>query len=586
MKMEAVLHGIFDYTVVCETQDGTFSADLRTENDIDFIDVSYVSSEAVKSPVILVHWVKPHIDIQGIWHPTCHLNRTLSPVWSGYTVSNGASGAPAATMFSSGGKNRMTFACSDAVNKVRYRFALQEENSEYLCDVTLCDDNIAPLTEYKTAIRIDTRDIRYEDALRDVSDWWAAMPEYAPMQVFPECISPLYSTWYSFHQFAIGDEIEKVLRSCAPLGFSSVIVDDGWQMEDSNRTYNWCGDWEASPSKIPDMKEHVKNVHDMGMKYFLWYSVPFVGKNSRACVDFDGKLLGSGDVKCFDPRYPDVREYLISCYERAIKDWDIDGFKLDFIDAFSQPDKEDPNAAPGKDYVSIPSAVDRLMTDVKKRLMALKPNLCIEFRQNYIGPLMRKYANMFRAGDCANDTIANRVHTIDIRLLIGDSPAHSDMLTWHPEDTAEAAALQLAATAFAVPQISVRPYNLPESHNKMLKNWLTFWKENRDTLLFGRFRAHNPDLLYSQASAESEKKFICVSYANGLVMKDSENDVPERIYINGSGEAGIALDVRPGRYSIKIEDCMGHPLYISQKDLDGICGFDVPVAGIITLTKE
>ena len=97
------------------------------------------------------------------------------------------------------------------------------------------DSPTAPLDKYSADIRVDYRDIRYEDAISDVAEWWAQMPEYTPMDVPEECISPVYSTWYSFHQKAYGDEIEKVLESAAPLGFSSVIVDDGWQMEDSAR---------------------------------------------------------------------------------------------------------------------------------------------------------------------------------------------------------------------------------------------------------------------------------------------------------------------------------------------------------------
>lgn len=76
------------------------------------------------------------------------------------------------------------------------------------------------------------------------------------------------------------------------------------------------------------MREHVKRVHDMGMKYFLWYSVPFVGHDSLAYERFKGKYLSDGgDTAIFDPRYSDVREYLISTYENAVKEWDLDGFK-------------------------------------------------------------------------------------------------------------------------------------------------------------------------------------------------------------------------------------------------------------------
>ena len=52
----------------------------------------------------------------------------------------------------------------------------------------------------------------------------------------------------------------------------------------------------------------------------------------------------------------------------------------------------------------------------------------IEFRQSYIGPAIRKYGNIFRAGDCPADILSNRIHTIDLRLTSGSTAVHSDML--------------------------------------------------------------------------------------------------------------------------------------------------------------
>lgn len=56
---------------------------------------------------------------------------------------------------------------------------------------------------------------------------------------------------------------------------------------------------------------------------------------------------------------------------------------------------------------------------------------------------MRTYGNLFRAGDCANDAIENRVRTIDIRLLSGATAVHSDMLTWNVNEPVEIAADQI-----------------------------------------------------------------------------------------------------------------------------------------------
>ncbi|PHB05610.1 alpha-galactosidase, partial [Bacillus pseudomycoides] len=84
---------------------------------------------------------------------------------------------------------------------------------------------------------------------------------------------PMYSTWYSFHQDISDNEIEKQCEIAKQLGCGAVIVDDGWQTEDDHRGYAYCGDWEVSPKRIVGMREHVERVHDLGMKYLLWYSV-------------------------------------------------------------------------------------------------------------------------------------------------------------------------------------------------------------------------------------------------------------------------------------------------------------------------
>ena len=126
------------------------------------------------------------------------------------------------------------------------------------------------------------------------------------------------------------------------LGFESIIVDDGWQTLDSRRGYAFTGDWE--PERMPDMKGFVDGCHDLGVKVVLWYAVPFMGKNAKAAARFKDKTLRFDDrlgPYVLDPRYPEVRQYLVDTYVRAIRDWGIDGFKLDFIERFVHPDDQD-----------------------------------------------------------------------------------------------------------------------------------------------------------------------------------------------------------------------------------------------------
>jgi len=103
----------------------------------------------------------------------------------------------------------------------------------------------------------------------------------------------------------------------------------------------------------------------------------------------------------------------------------------------------------GRDYDGVPEAIDRLLEDTIVRLSRIKREVMVEFRQSYVGPMTRKYGNMFRAMDCPKDAVENRMHTLDIRLLGGDAATHSDMLMWHAEDSVHSAALQIVTSSLA-----------------------------------------------------------------------------------------------------------------------------------------
>ena len=106
------------------------------------------------------------------------------------------------------------------------------------------------------------------------------------------------------------------------------------------------------------------------------------------------------------------------------------------------------------DIQSLQDAVDIFMTSVINTLREIKPDILIEFRQNYIGPNMRKFGNMFRVGDCPCDYIENRMCLLDLRALMGNSAVHSDMLMWHKDESAEYDALQIIGIIFGVMQYS------------------------------------------------------------------------------------------------------------------------------------
>ncbi|WP_089546482.1 glycoside hydrolase family 36 protein [Paenibacillus sp. SSG-1] len=558
------------------------------EDGLWLIHLKLRAAAGTQPPACRLEWSLPAIDIHSMWHPGTDRNKAFQIDWGEGFASRSTSLAPVASLFNVEGRNRLTFAFTDALNHLTIKAGIHEEDSTFLCSITLFEEPVLMKDEYEATLRIDRRDVPYYEALEEVVQWWARQPGMTPSPPPAEAMNPVYSTWYSYHQDITADALEQQARLAKELGCDTIIVDDGWQTEDNNRGYAYTGDWEVCTDKFPDMGAHVAAIQDLGMKYMLWYSVPFVGKHSKVWDEFADKLLGIDDnlnAGILDPRIPEVREYLIRVYEQAVTDWNIDGLKLDFVDSFRLTAGSPVVFAHGNggDYASVPEAVDRLLSDVMGRLKALKPDILIEFRQTYIGPLMRTYGNMFRANDCPNDFIQNRVRTLDLRLLSGHTAVHSDMIMFNPQDTAENAAMQMIHVMFAVPQISVRLDRIGDRHLAMLRFWVGFCRDHQDVLLHGKLQPFHPEMLYPIVKASSRNKTIIAVYSETIV----EMDHPSERLIIVNGRPGDRLYLRfsrafPGSYEMKIKDCCGQTMRSQTVELnEGLQALVVPSAGVV-----
>ncbi len=576
-----------DIEVKLDGGGGGFRGSLSTstlESAVELVHLRIESDEAGRPPVFRLSWSHPLVAVHGFWHAGAGYDKGLRVDWGKGIYSKATSGAPVGCLYDLEGRNRLTFALSDALNPVTFHAGVHEETGEASCWVRLFDEPPAPLGVYETTLMLDTRDFPYHETLSDVSRWWAGLPGYEPAGVPETARLPMYSTWYSFHQDFDPRRVEEQCRLAKELGCEAVIVDDGWQTTSNERGYAHTGDWEPAPEKIPDMRAHVDRVHALRMKFLLWYSVPFVGLQSGAWNRFSGMLLqeikrlGAGVL---DPRFPEVREFLIETYESALREWDLDGFKLDFVDSFGTSQR----TGGGRDFEGVPEAVDRLLEDTIVRLRRTKPDVMVEFRQSYVGPLMRKYGNMFRAMDCPNDAVENRMHTLDIRLLCGDTATHSDMLMWHPEDPVHSAALQLVNVLFGVPQISVLLDRIPPEHVEMLRFWLGFWREHRDVFLDGALEPLHPEAIYPVVLAHTESKLAAAAYANAVV--PLEGEVPATLLVvNGTLEEGVVVYLADdaGTRGVEVHDCRGRVTRTDSIELEtGLHQIDIPPAGVAVL---
>ena len=560
-----------------------FAAEVHHEALADgalLVRLTLVAERAAVPPPIALEWRWPLCDTVCLWSTASGRSKGVPAAgWGPLRVrARATSEAPVVCAVSGAGENRIAIACADVLHLVEIEAGVVEETAEIACRIGLFGEPRAPAGRFEVTVRIDRRAIRYEEALAAAATWWASLPGCAPTPVPEAAREPMLSTWYSFHQRLDPAAVETECRLARDLGMRAVILDDGWQTLDAGRGYAFAGDWE--PERIPDLRGHVDRIHAAGLKVLLWYSVPFVGVKSRAHDRFRDRILhhmgGDWGAAVLDPRHADVREYLIGTWEKAMVDWDLDGLKLDFVDRFAM--QEDSSQGSG----DLMEAVDRLLRDAMDRLRRVRPDALVEFRQPYIGPLMRRYGNMFRARDCPADLVKNRISVLDVRMLAGDTAVHSDMLMWHPDEPVESAALQLLAVLFAVPQISVRLDRLPPPHSAMLRHWLAVWRDHRDVFLGGELCAVSPELGYPAAWARRGEELVAAVYADVVLRVPS---VRHLLVANATRGDRVVLELeRATAGHLRVRDAIGRSVTDEARNFAaGVQRISVPPAGLLEL---
>lgn len=582
----------FDIDVIGDLKG--FSLDWQTakiEEGLEVATLRLTRPEAEVPPRLTLKWSVPGHDIAGHWMSGRDLNKSVRPDFAGSRLQSSmfARQAPVSCLFSGENRNVLTFAVSDALNTISMGSAVREEDGLIYNEVLFFTERHNRVTEYTAELRLDRRPVRYEQSLREVGEWWAKQPGYTPASVPEHARLPMYSTWYNYHQNVDSAVLLKEVAIAKKMGMESIIVDDGWQTLDSGRGYAYTGDW--LPERMPDMKAFVDGCHKEGIKVLLWYAVPFVGKNAKVAERFKDKTLRFEErigAYVLDPRFPEVRQYQIDVYKKALADWGLDGFKLDFIERFSADASTVLEATGGRDYASVNEATDRMMTDILAELKKVKPDVMIEYRQPYIGPLIRKYGNMFRAADCPSSYQLNRVRTVDLRLLSGSTAVHADMIMWHYGEPVEKAAFQIVNILFSVPQVSVRLQDIPKEHFAMIQHYTKYWRDNRAVLLDGELEASDPANAYPIIRARTRDKEIVGVYGDAVVRLDSAR-LPSRFdIVNGksSRQLVLAVDKDLGNYRFVVRDGQGRQVNAGTVRLvKGAVTLDVPVSGMASFER-
>jgi alpha-galactosidase len=554
---------------------------------LELIHIKLNSSRKFQVPTFKISWTLSSRGIYASLSPLTHDSCASAPPLNKEYRGKSNFGAPVTCLYGNDDINRLTYSFSDPLNPVRCRHRFIPETGEIECSIALFAEKSSQIDQYAATIRVDTRELPYYQTLDDVAKWWDEIYDIDP-DIPAAALNPVYSTWYSFLQNVDADSILKQCKLAKEIGCDTVIIDDGWQTDIHDRSYKYCGDWQVCESKFPDMRELVSSVKDIGMKCMLWYAVPFIGHGSKLWSDLKEYALpiSGKEWSVLDPRRKIVRTHLVKTLNDAVVNYGLDGLKLDFIDNFDLPGMDEELEA--GDIESMPEATLELMDEAIRKFKEHSPEILTEFRQNYLGPLMKKYGNMFRAADCPFDPLMNRIRILDLRLMSGNVPVHSDMIAWGKEENVEEAALQLINVLFGVPQISLLIDELPSEHLKMLKFWLDFWRENVDVLMGGQLIPRQPHALYSSVTALAGERRIDVMHSVNMIVVN-ENLQKDFFIVNGSSFNEIIFNVKKkcGAYSFKIYDCAGNIQQTSVIDIEeGLTSIPLAPAGLAVLKKQ
>lgn len=567
---------------------------LRVQGENSSIQTTCVDFQFIKRKensnggTIRLEFSFPATDISGRWFPVCRFDRSIKADYDAAVESMTASSAPVVCFYNANGENRYTIALSEVCQKTIIKCGIHEEDGMMSCEVEFPVIQAPCSGECTVTIRESIEKKPYWEVLDDVRGWWEDTLKIIPADIPDIARMPMYSFWYSKHQNITARIVEEESRLAAEMGFSSVIVDDGWQTDDNHRGYAFCGDWKPSAQKFPDFPEHIARVQKMGLKYLLWFSVPYIGKKSEAWEKFHDKLLRYDENQqagVFDLRYPEVREYLKGIYVKAVRDWKLDGLKLDFIDEFYFRE-DSPAYNDQMDCRDIQKALNIFLTDIMETLKNIRPDILIEFRQRYIGPQIRRYGNIMRVSDCPGSAISNRVGIIDLRLLSGNTAVHSDMLMWHPDEKPEDAALQILSCLFSTVQISVCMDKITEKMRRMLLFWTEFMRKNEKLLLESRIHPYEPENLYPEVHSEYAEEEILVHYSSRRTVDLRKMD-KKYYYVHAVKEGEVCFRCEEKDcISYEILDCCGTNVQCSVIQEKEWISLFVPTAGMVVFKRK
>jgi len=546
------------------------------------------STFAAAPPSFNVSVKFPKDKINQIWNSKTWSNKSYFTIPS---YDRAAAGFSIISGLTINDQNQITFTCKDAYKAKFVSSNIREDNDSIIFSLGFFEDNppLSNLQDYQAEVLVDFRNIHFSKAIYDASSWFLADEFKMGVASVDTTNVPVFSTWYPMHRNIPLENITKELDSLRTFNFNSVLIDDGWQAL-VNMKIDTAYSYEAGSYKTMNLFK--QKLVDMKLPLYLWYSIPFMGGNPVVMNKFEGKYIryrAPRQMYVLDPRYPEVRKYLVSTYANFLTEWQFDGYWFDFLKGFYPKEGALIEEDSGRDFISIDLAVDTLYSDMETRLKTIKPDIFMGQKFPVVGPNLVSYQSFLTGFVGVENCQVVREKMVNNRLLYGKFTPFMEVVAFNPKENAEDVARKLQSVLFGNPYLSFYITTLPVEVKQTIRFWLDYWKKNYKVIFEGDFEPMQVSRFYPVIKVEHEQKTIYMLYEDFTVnlpfLLSSPIDV-----INSKITPNVQFQLSKSgvEYNYEIFNCKGVSTEkgVSKSKNKNSLAFEVPSGGFIRISPK
>ncbi len=512
---------------------------------------------------VTIEWAVPIVDMHGLYfggNPKWEL--TYLPFWKTEKTVAAHTGVPYLSLIHRDGSNRLAVGAFDQLTETTltaelsemtrcYHFRLTKPSHAATNGQTLMADG-----HWEETLYVSRAAAPWPDVLQDYVATLDAHTQPRLMPVPESAYAPVFCSWTAVHHDVSDEWVLRNATLAADLGFGTWITDDGWFSAGGKfADYSLAGDWQPYAGKFPDLRAHVASVQALGLRYILWVAPFMVGYDSDAATRHADLLTdGREPIRFFNlsPWHDETEAIVSALLDRLVRDYGLDGLKIDFIDSVPPHSRRIPGARPEPLGRRIFDILDSAIHD----LLADKPDLLIEFRNTYSNLASRSYANIYRCSDVPINPTLNRWQATMLRLLTPDRAVHLDPALWHPADSDENVAVHLINLLVGVPMVSIELEQYPQEHLDLIRRWIGFYNAHRATFNHGRFQPLLGVGSIPQIRFDSVDETIIALYENMSI--ELSETAPDVWLLNASTRPLVRLeDELAGQRRVRTYDKFG-----------------------------